>query len=72
MSPIRIRPEEQGDEEEVLAEAKRDEEGNWEKDTYEEAKSGEGLERIGSEQWVKKMEDTEVAEPVIWRLEREL
>lgn len=71
-SPVRIRPEEQGEEEEVLEGAERDEEGNWKENTYEEAESGKGLERIGSEAWAKRMEDAEVAEPLIGRLETQL
>ncbi|KAF2653273.1 hypothetical protein K491DRAFT_759800 [Lophiostoma macrostomum CBS 122681] len=72
-SPIRIRPEEQGDPEEILEEAQRDEMGDLkEKHVYEEAESGEGLMRIGSEKWIKQMEDAEVGEPLISKLEGEL
>lgn len=63
-SPIRISPEETGEEQEVLDEVLTVEEHGQvlEYYPYEEAESGEGLERVGGKQWIKQKEEYELAE----------
>ena len=53
-SPVRIAPEEQGEEEELLEEMEEGQE--W---GYEAAEVGKGLERVGGEKWVRKFREWE-------------
>lgn len=64
-SPVRISPEEQGDEQEVLDEYDVNGQGQFNRlsidSSYVEAESGEGLATVGGKKWIKaKEEDTMV------------
>lgn len=61
-SPVRIAPEETGEEVEVLEEAQVDEEGNVIEYAYEGAESGEGLYWIGGKDWVAQRQEEELEE----------
>lgn len=57
-SPVRIAPEEQGEEVEVLAESVIDEKGDIvEVEPYIPAETGEELQRIGNKKYVRELEE---------------
>jgi hypothetical protein len=61
-SPVRIAPEETGEELEVLEEAHVDADGNIIEYAYEGAESGEGLYWIGGKEWVSQRKEEELEE----------
>lgn len=62
-SPVRISPEEQGEEQEVLDEVATSESVEITKELpYRKAMSGEGLKRIGGRNWVKDQEELRLAQ----------
>jgi hypothetical protein len=62
-SPVRIAPEEQGDEVEVLAESHVNEKGEIiEMAPYIPAETGKGLQRIGGKEFVQELEEEALEE----------
>lgn len=62
-SPVRIAPEEQGEEEEVLVDEHGRElrPGELQDVEHKEARSGRGLRHVGGKKWVERMEEVKLA-----------
>jgi hypothetical protein len=69
-SPVRISPEETGEEQEILDDAKLDEHGQVIEYGYEEAESGEGLERVGGKRWNQLREEELLRDRYVKLLQR--
>jgi hypothetical protein len=61
-SPVRIAPEETGEEQEMLEEAEINEHGSVENRTYYPAESGEKLPWVGTKRWVAAQKEEELEE----------
>jgi hypothetical protein len=60
-SPVRIAPEETGEEVEVLEDGENTLDGKYSEPEYEEAIISEGLIHVGGEKWIEEMEERELA-----------
>ncbi|KAF2190977.1 hypothetical protein K469DRAFT_746439 [Zopfia rhizophila CBS 207.26] len=62
-SPVRISPEEQGEEQEEL------EKYQYEEGDHKEADTWDGLERVGGEKWIQQYNEWKMGEKALWRPE---